>query len=60
MGWEQLKSIADSNRRQAREDRKVEAGTCPIDGAILDYNVKTGELNCPLGNYRVRRGPRGA
>ena len=59
MSWGQLKSTLDENRKALAEERREPITVCPIDGALLDFNPKTGMSNCPMGNYSVRGGPRG-
>ena len=57
MSWNQLKAILDTNRQIAREEAREMPISCPIDGAILNYDAKRGIYDCPLGNYTVRGRP---
>lgn len=59
MPWSQLKAILDENRKSAAEEKREPVTVCPLDGALLEFNPKTGISNCPMGNYTVRGGPRG-
>ena len=59
MSWNQLKEIADENRKQAREERSRPPASCPICGSLLEHNAKRGLLGCPLGHYTVRGGVAG-
>lgn len=59
MPWSQLTDI----RKEAQAERLREMAeppvSCPIDGAVLTVHQRTGERDCPMGNYRWRGGPKG-
>lgn len=57
MSWEQLKAILDENRKEAAEERRLGPVSCPNDGSLLDYNPKTGKLNCPMGDFQTTGRP---
>lgn len=53
MSWNQLQSLIDENRSDARVEANTPPTVCPIDGAAL--NVKAdGVRDCPMGNFRWR------
>ena len=51
MGYSQLKTIADEQRRAMRDEQADPPVACPIDGSLLQVNGKN-QRNCPYGNYR--------
>jgi len=51
MSWEQLGAITREQRAEAERERSQPPVACPIDGEPLDIG-KTGNRNCPLGNFR--------
>lgn len=54
MGWPQLKSTLDENRRMRAAAASKPPTQCPIDGTRLE--VRGGIQNCPMGNYTWPQG----
>lgn len=54
-----FRAIVEEAREIEREERAHQLVDCPLCGEPLDENSR-GELNCPLGHFRVAGGtPRG-
>lgn len=50
MSWDQLKSILEQNREDARASDDPPT-ICPIDGELL-VEAPNGQRSCPMANYR--------
>jgi NAD-dependent DNA ligase len=55
--WGGYGRIIEEAHEMDREQRGKPPSACPVCGTALEYNERRGQLNCPLGHYRVQGRP---